>query len=97
MSYMSTKFCETCDADYDWAAPECHGCVTRRAWEAESARVAALLKAARSALYDLGILPSYLDDPAFPWPNAGLRLLARSHQRAHAQLAEALALFDEAG
>ena len=30
MSYMSTKFCEVCDEDYDWAAPECPGCVHRR-------------------------------------------------------------------
>lgn len=30
MSYMSTKFCKVCDEDYDWAAPECPGCVHRR-------------------------------------------------------------------
>jgi hypothetical protein len=97
MSYMSTKFCEICDEDYDWAAPECPGCVSRRAWEAESKRVSALRKAARDALYELSTLPSYLNDPTFPWPNAGLRILAQSHQRVHAQLTEALALFDEAG
>ena len=27
---MSTKFCEVCDENYDWAAPECPGCVHRR-------------------------------------------------------------------
>ena len=97
MSYMDTKFCEICDEDYNWAAPECPGCVSRRAWEAESKRVSALRRAARDALYELSTLPSYLSDPTFPWPNAGLRILARSHQRVHPQLTEALALFDEAG
>ncbi len=96
MSYMSTKFCEICDEDYDWAAPECPGCVTRRAWEAEDKRVSALHRAARDALHELSILPSYLDDATFPWPNAGLRILAQSHRRAHAKLSEALGLFDEA-
>lgn len=31
MSYISTKFCELCDEHYDWAAPECPGCVARNA------------------------------------------------------------------
>lgn len=94
---MSTKFCEICDEDYDWAAPECPGCVTRRAWAAEAQKVSALRKAARNALHELSILPSYLDDTTFSWPNAGLRILAQAHQRAHVKLSEALALFDEAG
>jgi hypothetical protein len=96
MSYIDTKFCEACDADYDWAAPECPGCASRRAWETEERRVAALRKAAQDALYELSILPSYLNDPTMSWPNAGLRLLAKSHLKAHAKLAEALAPFDEA-
>lgn len=27
---MDTKFCALCDEAYDWAAPECPGCVHRR-------------------------------------------------------------------
>lgn len=96
MSYIDTKFCEACDADYDWSAPECPGCASRRAWETESKRIDALRKAAQDALYELGILPSYLNDPTTPWPNAGLRLLAKSHLKAYTRLKEALALFDEA-
>jgi len=92
---MDTKFCEACDEDYDWAAPECPGCASRRAWEAENKRVATLRKAAQDALYELGILPSYLDDPNTAWPNAGLKSLAKSHRKAHEKLAEALALFNE--
>ena len=42
MSYMSTKFCALCDADYDWAAPECPGCVARRAYEDLQAKFNAL-------------------------------------------------------
>lgn len=29
---MDTKFCKECDADYDWACPECPGCVARNSW-----------------------------------------------------------------
>lgn len=36
--YMTTKFCEACDEDYDWAAPECPGCVRRRYDEARDKR-----------------------------------------------------------
>lgn len=39
MSYMDTKFCEVCDEDYDWAAPECPGCVHRRHSEAQQAEI----------------------------------------------------------
>jgi hypothetical protein len=95
MSYIDAKFCEACDADYDWAAPECPGCASRRAWEAEQTRAATLRKAAQDALCELSILPSYLNDTTMSWPNAGLRLLAKSHLKAHEKLAEALALFDE--
>jgi predicted RNase H-like HicB family nuclease len=42
MGFMETKFCEACDEDYDWAAPECPGCVRRRYDEAQAKQVAAL-------------------------------------------------------
>ena len=42
MSYMCTKFCETCDEAYDGAAPECPGCVRRRYDDAQAKVVAAL-------------------------------------------------------
>jgi hypothetical protein len=29
---MDTKFCELCDADYDWACPECPSCVARESY-----------------------------------------------------------------
>ena len=32
MSYMDTKFCKECDADYDWACPECPSCVARKGY-----------------------------------------------------------------
>ena len=32
MTYMDTKFCELCDADYDWACPECPSCVARESY-----------------------------------------------------------------
>lgn len=93
MGYIDTKFCEVCDQDYDWAAPECPGCVTRRAWENYDAKVRILRKAARDALNELAILPSYLDDPDKEWPNIGLKMLAKGHRKAHDELAAALDLF----
>jgi hypothetical protein len=94
MRYMDTKFCEACDQDYDWAAPECPGCASRRAWEEQAVKLRALRKAALSALSELAILPSYLDAPDTDWPNLGLKVLAKGHRKAHAELAEALAAFD---
>lgn len=32
MSYTDIKFCEICDEDYDWACPECPGCVARNSY-----------------------------------------------------------------
>jgi hypothetical protein len=29
---MDTKFCKECDADYDWACPECPSCQARNAY-----------------------------------------------------------------
>lgn len=49
MGFMETKFCTTCDEDYDWAAPECPGCVRRRYDEAQ-AKAFADLKAERDEL-----------------------------------------------
>ena len=42
MSYMDTKFCEVCDEKYDWAAPECPGCVRRRYDEAQEKKIAGM-------------------------------------------------------
>lgn len=95
MSYMDTKFCEICDEDYNWAAPECPGCATRRAWDEQHDKVLALCKAARTALSELAILPSYLDSPDTPWPNLGLKMLAKGHRKAHDDLAAALDLFEK--
>jgi len=50
MSYMATKFCETCDEHYDWAAPECPGCVRRR-YDAAQAQVVAALKTQLAAAH----------------------------------------------
>ena len=94
MSYIDTKFCQECDADYDWAAPQCPGCAARRAWEEQDVKVRALRIAARSALSELAILPSYLDVPDIEWPNLGLRILAKAHRKVHTELAAALAAFD---
>jgi len=95
VSYMDTKFCEICDEDYNWAAPECPGCASRRAWEKQDAKVRALRQAAHSALSELAVLPSYLDAPDTDWPNLGLKVLAKGHRKAHAELAAALAAFND--
>lgn len=94
MSYIDTRFCQECDADYDWASPECPGCSTRRIWNERDLKIAALRAAAQDALHELSILPSYLDDPGTNWPNAGLKILAKAHRKTHAALAEALAKLD---
>ena len=57
MSYMDTKFCEVCDEDYNWACPECPGCVARNSWNHLNDKYELLIKKFRLAKSVIDALP----------------------------------------
>jgi hypothetical protein len=95
MGFMETKFCEACDEDYDWAAPECPGCVRRRYDEAQAKQVAALKTelAKYKQLHDMEVEARKATRDAMTAEAA--RLIAEV-DRLRGLLREALDLADEA-
>ncbi len=57
MSYMDTKFCEICDEDYNWACPECPGCVARNSWNHLNDKYQLLIEKHRLAKKVIEALP----------------------------------------
>ena len=57
MSYIDTKFCKECDADYDWSCPECPGCVARNSWNHLNDKYELLIKRYRLAKKVIDALP----------------------------------------
>lgn len=57
MSYMDTKFCEVCDEEYNWACPECPGCVARNSWNHLNDKYQLLIKKYRLAKKVIEALP----------------------------------------
>jgi len=54
---MDTKFCEVCDEDYNWACPECPGCVARNSWNHLNDKYQLLIKKYRLAKKVIEALP----------------------------------------
>ena len=54
---MDTKFCKICDEDYDWACPECPGCIARNSWNQLNDKYQFLIKKFRLAKAVIDSLP----------------------------------------